>query len=131
MKVRNIDILEVKLVKFDSKTGNMKLQISFVDDTPIFTSVNIDDSHEEMAEVIINTVKEEKMPVDYDEDEVLGGISIINIVNDDDIREKIGRGVTRIEQRFENLKRTRNASEYMKAYQQVSTSEEIIYRKGC
>lgn len=130
MKVRNIDILEVKLVKFDSKTGNMKLQISFIDDTPIFTSVNVDDSHEEMAETVINAVKSQKMPVDNEDDEILGGISIINISNDDELRERFGKGVMRIEQRFDTLKRTRNASEYMKAYQQVSTTEEIIYRKG-
>lgn len=131
MQVKNIEVVEVKLVKFDSRTGDMKLQISFLGESPVFAKININDSHEEMAEAIINAVKEQKRPVDYDEDEVLGGISIINVINDDDIREKIGRGVTRIEQRFENLKRTRNASEYMKAYQQVSTSDDVIYRKGC
>ena len=131
MKVRNIDILEVKLIKFDSKTGEMKLQVSFIDDTPIFTSVNVENSHEEMAEKVLTAVKQQKKPVDDEDDDLLGGIAIINISNDDELRERFGKGVMRIEQRFDTLKRTRSATEYMKAYTSISTSEDIIYRKGC
>jgi hypothetical protein len=131
MKVRNIEVHEVKVTNFDSRTGNMKLQISFLDDTPIFTNFNVSESHESMAEKIIETVKKQKRPVDDEENDVLSGISIINVSNDDDIREKLGKGVMRLEQRFDNLKRTRQATEYIRAYSQMSTTEDIIYKKGC
>ena len=129
MKVKNIEIKEIKVVKTDSKTGNMQVQISFIGETPISTTLSIHDSYENMAEHLINEVKRQKKPVDDDDDDLLGGIGIINISNDDDLREKIGRGIVRLEQRFDTLKRTRSATEYMKVYTQFSTSEDIIYKK--
>lgn len=130
MKVKNLEITEIKVVHVDSKTGNMKIQVSFAGDTPVFTTLNISESHECMAEKILSFVKSSKKPVDDDDDELLGGISLVTISNDDDVREKIGKGIYRIEQRYDALKRTRSASEYMKIYSQFSTSEDVIYKRG-
>lgn len=129
MKVKNIEINEIKIVKTDSKTGNMQIQILFIGEAPISTTLSIHDSYENMAEHIISEVKKQKKPVDDEDDDLLGGIGIINISNDDDVREKIARGIVRLEQRFDTLKRTRSATEYMKVYTQFSTSEDVIYKK--
>lgn len=129
MKVKSIEILEARAVNFDSKTGEIKVLVVFNSDTPLITFININDSHEKMASSILSAVKHQKKPVDDDDDEILGGIGIINIANEEDFAERLGKGVLRLEQRYENLRRTRNASDYMRAYSQLSTSEEIIYKK--
>lgn len=130
MKVKSIDINEITVKKIDSKTGVMNIQISFIGDQPIFTTLNINDSHEQMAERIISETKRQMKPVDNDDDDVLGGIGIINIANDDDIRERLGKGIMRLEQRYAKMKRTSSATEYIRAYSQFSTSEDLIYKKG-
>ncbi len=129
MKVKSLEINEVKSIKVDSKTGQIQIQISFIGEKPIFTTLNINESHEQMAERIISEVKKQMRPIDNDEGDILSGISIINISNDEELRDRLGKGVIRLEQRYDTLKRTRSATEYMKAYSQFSTSEDIIYKK--
>lgn len=129
MKVKNLEISEIKVLKTDSKTGNMQIQISFFGESPISTTLSIHDSHEAMAEKVINEVKRQKKPIDDDDDDLLGGIGIINVANDEEIREKLGKGIVRLEQRFDNLKRARIATDYIKIYSQFSTSQDVIYKK--
>lgn len=129
MKVKNLNITEVKVTKTDSKTGDMAIQISFASESPAFTKLNIYDSYEDMADKIISESKKQKMPHDDDEDEILGGISIININNEDEIYERLPRGLLRLEQKFAKLKGTHTATDYIKMYSQFSTSEDIIFKK--
>ncbi|MBI5392093.1 hypothetical protein HZB00_03775 [Candidatus Woesearchaeota archaeon] len=131
MIVKNLEVSEIRAVKVDSKTKKASIQVLFTNDTPINMQIQLDaDDYDVLMEKIIKQIKQEKRPVDDEQDDVLCGIAIVNVVNDDELRERTVKGLFQLEKKLDNFKRITRASEYMKAYGQLSTLEEVVYKKG-
>ena len=77
----------------------------------------------------MKSVKSSKKVSDSSDDDILGGISIINISNDEDIVEKAPKRLYMVEQRIKNTRSIKTADEYIKAYHQMSSMNEVIYKK--
>ncbi len=130
MLVKNIEVQEILVTKLDSRLNRLNLKISFNNNEPaLVIEIPLDQDFEALIEKVINYVKSAKREVDTDENDVLGGISIVNIVNGEDIKDKAPKRLFMVDKKISNLKRLKTASEYMKAYSQLSTFQEIIYRK--
>jgi len=129
MLIKNLEVQEILVTKLDSKSNKVQLKISFTNESPMVIDMNLDENFEVFIDKVIKFVKANKKQVDLDDDEVLGGISIVNISNDEEIKEVAPKRLFMVEQRLSNFKKIKSANDYMKAYQQMSTFQEVIYRR--
>ncbi len=131
MIVKNLDVLEIKAVKVDSRAKKATLKISFANETPLMMEITLDEVNPDLLlDRLLKKIKQEKRPTDNDQDDILCGIAIVNIANDEDVREKAVKGFFHLEKKVENFTKIRHAADYMKAYGQMLTLEEVIYKKG-
>ena len=129
MIVKNLEVNEVVLSKVSSKTGDMEMTIKFTNDSPIIVNAKIDEDFEAIINKIIKIIKSYKIPKDNDEESILGGITIVNIKNEEELKEKLPKSLIAIDNRLNILKKTKTANDYMKLFSQVNTMQEILYRK--
>ena len=129
MKVKNLEITEIKAFKVDSKNRKASLRITFSEDAPLTKEISLDDDFLIMTDKLLKWIKQTKKEQDSDYDSILSGISIVNIKNDEDIMDRAPKGFYRLDQKLDGVKGIRNASDYMKAYGQLLTLEEVIFRK--
>ncbi len=130
MKVKNLEITEIRAVKVDSKNRKVTLKILFSNDTPLSKEIVLEEDFQGMTDKLLKWIKQIKREQDNDmDDNILGGISIVNIKNDEDVIDRAPKGFYRLDQRLDGVKGIRSASEYIKAYGQLLTMEEIIFKK--
>jgi hypothetical protein len=128
MIIKNFYIEEVFLNNYEQKTGKMQIKVKTSDSsTPIFLEAMMGDNLEKVAAEIIKKIKLIKKPVD-NEKGFLGGIAIASILNAEEAREGIFKGLVRIDSKIANAKRVHIASEYMKAYQQINTLQDVLFK---
>ena len=129
MLVKNLVIDSIAVLHFDSKSRKVKVNISFTNESPMVVDSVLDDNYELFINKLLKSVKSSKKVSDSSDDEILGGISIINISNDEDILEKAPKRLYMVEQRVKNTRSIRTADEYIKAYHQMNSMNEVIYKK--
>jgi hypothetical protein len=130
MIVTNFDILEVRLGKLDAKTQIAKVKVICSDDeTPLYLDMDLSKGMEWCAKELIRQVKEKKKKEDPTRRGPLGNLSIVNVLNDEEVVEGVYKGLVRVDSKVSNLNRIRVASEYMKLFDQVNTLQETLYRK--
>ncbi|MBS3174541.1 hypothetical protein J4440_01550 [Candidatus Woesearchaeota archaeon] len=130
MIVKNLEVSEIILTKVNSKSGEMELTIKFTNDSPLIMNAKIDEEFESIINKIIKTVKTSKVPKDDDQDGILGGITIVNLKNEEELKEKLPKRFIMLDNRLNILNKTKTANEYMKLFSQVSTMQEILYQKN-
>ncbi|HIH25732.1 hypothetical protein J4476_03435 [Candidatus Woesearchaeota archaeon] len=129
MLVKNLVVDSIAVLNFDSKSRKVKVNISFTDESPMVVDTVLDDNYELFISKLLKSVKSSKKVSDSSDDDILGGISIINISNDEDIVEKAPKRLYMVEQRIKNTRSIKTADEYIKAYHQMSSMNEVIYKK--
>ena len=129
MKVKAVEISEIRAIKIDSKKHTATLKVSFTEGGSLSKDVTLNEEYELMASQLVKWIKQTMKEQDTDDDEILGGISIVNIKNDEDVLDRAAKGFYRLDQRLDGVKNIRNATDYMKAYGQVLTMEEVIFKK--
>lgn len=129
MKVKNLEITEIRAVKVDSKARKATIKIQFSNDTHLSKELPLEEDFRLMTDNLLKWIKQTKKEQDQEDDSVLGGISIVNIKNDEDVQDRAPKGFYRLDQKLDGIKGIRNASDYMKAYGQLLTLEEVIFKK--
>ena len=130
MKVKNLEITEIRAIKVDSKSKKATLRINFSSDATLTKEIQLTEDFEVMTANLLKWIKQTKREEDSDvDDPVLGGISIVNIKNDEDVLDRAPKGFYRLDQRLDGVKGIRSASDYMRAYGQLLTLEEVIFKK--
>jgi len=131
MIVNNFEIIEVRLTKIDSKnqTAHFKILCSDSEDSVYLIVERLDRGMEWAANELMRKLKEEKKKSDPETSGPLGNLSIVNILNDEEVIGQVYKGLIRVDNKVCNLKRIRVASEYMKLFDQVNTLQETLYRK--
>jgi len=129
MLIKNLEVDKIILSSIDSKTRVMELKVLFSNETPLKFTVQLEEDFDILISKMIKRIKFLKIPQDSDEDEILGGITVVNIKNEEDIKDRSPKRLFMIDQRLTNLKKTKDAINYMRLYSQVSTMEDIVYTK--
>src|SRR3989338_3574897 len=129
MKVKAVEISEIRAIKIDSKKRTATLKVSFSEGGSLSKDIVLNEEYELMASQLVKWIKQTMKEQDTDDDDILGGISIVNIKNDEDVLDRAAKGFYRLDQRLDGVKNIRNATDYMKAYGQVLTMEEVIFKK--
>jgi len=129
MLITNLDVDKIVLTNVDSKTSIIELKVMFTNETPLKFTLQLEDDFNLLILKLIKRIKSLKIPQETDEDEILGGITVVNIKNEEDIKDRCPKRFFMLDQKLNNLKKTRDATNYMKLFSQISTIEEIIYSK--
>ena len=130
MIVNNFEIVEVRLAKMDSKANTAKVKVICSDDSePIYLDMDLSLGMEYCSKNLIKQVKAAKKKDDPEREGPLAGLSIVNVLNDEDVTAQVYKGLIRVDNKSTNLKRIRVASEYMKVFDQINTMQETLYRK--
>ncbi len=132
MIIKSLKITEIALIKVDSRNSDVEMQISFSNDTPITLRAHVDDNYDLFINKLIKTIKTVKqVNTEYDDDNtVLKGISVLAIINEEEIKEITPKRLNLLNNRLDLLKKTKTASDYIRMYQQLSTLKEVIYHSG-
>ena len=129
MLVKNLVVDSIAVLNFDYKSRKAKVNVSLVNDSPLSFDIIIDDDYELFINKLLKLVKSSKKQSDSSDDDIIGGTSIINISNDEDILGKAPKRLYMVEQRVKNAGSIKRADEYIKAYHQLNSMNEIIYKK--
>ena len=131
MIVNNFEVLEVRLTKIDGKNNVANFKVICSDDSnPTYLEVKqIERGMEWVAGELIKKLKVAKKKNDPEQTGPLSNLSIVNVLNDEEVIESVYKGMIRVDNKVTNLKRIRVASEYMKLFDQVNTMQETLYRK--
>ena len=130
MQIKNLEVTEIVLQRVDSKTHKLFLQINFSNETSLPMEITLEENFELLIDKLIKQIKATKKPaISYGED-FLSGVSIVNIQNEEDIKERAPKRLYLLDRRLDNLKQTKNYKSYMDQYTQLSTLQDLIYQKG-
>jgi len=127
MIVKNIIISEIRLVEFDPKTKNFILD-TYTNDGIVRKTYKLA-LIDTIPEQVLHDVKKEKFPRDDEDDEILPGIKLLNIKNDEEVKAAILRSLLKLSNEVSGMRRISSASDYMGAFKRLSTVQEIIYKK--
>jgi len=128
MIVKNIEISKIEITAFDPKTNIMGVSISFVNEATL-TQNFIFENVEIIPDKIIKLIKEKKTPEERDNGDVLDGIAILNINDEDMVREKMQKYLVRMEQKIRNFRSTKTGNEYINLFKELSVLRATIYSK--
>lgn len=129
MQVKSLEVNDIVLNKVDSKTHKLNLQINFSDGSSIPIEMTLEENFDLLIDKLIKQVKTMKKSSENDFDDFLPGVSIVNIKNEEDIKEKAPKRLYMLDRRLDNLKQTKYYKDYMNQYSQMSTFQDIIYEK--
>lgn len=130
MIIKNLEVTEVVLKKVDSKYNKVALEVQFSNDSPLFLEFYLEGEYEQIINKIIKQIKLLKKPENNDEDGFLGGISIVNVLNEEELKEKLPKRLYMLDRKLDTAKQTKNYKEYMNLYSQLNTLEETIFQKN-
>ncbi len=130
MIIKNLEVTEVVLKKVDSKYNKVALEVQFSNDSPLLLEFYLEGEYEQIINKIIKQIKLLKKPENNDEDGFLGGISIVNVLNEEELKEKLPKRLYMLDRKLDTAKQTKNYKEYMNLYSQLNTLEETIFQKN-
>ena len=132
MIVKALKITEISLTNIDAKNSQVDVHINFSNDSPLAMRAHFDSDYELFINKLIKTIKANKyVDNDYDNDDsVLRGVSIITVINEEEVKEVAPKRFMMLNNRIDSLRTSRSASEYMKLYSQMSTLREVIYQSN-
>lgn len=130
MIIKNLEVTEVVLKKVDSKYNKVALEVQFSNDSPLLLEFYLEGDYEQIINKIIKQIKLLKKPRNDDEGEFLSGISIVNVLNEEELKEKLPKRLYMLDRKLDTAKSTKNYKEYMNLYSQLSTLEETIFQKN-
>jgi len=85
MIIKNLEVSEIVLTRVDYKNNLIQLNVRFSNDTPVTLDLNFENDFDLLISKIIKQVKLVKKPRDNDNDDFLSGVSIVNVVNEEEI----------------------------------------------
>jgi len=129
MLIKNLEVSEIVLVKVDSKSKIIQLQINFSEESPINITMPFEDNFEALIDKILKQIKTNKKPEARDDNDFLGSVSIVNIKNEEDIKERAPKRLYMLDRRLDTIRQVKHYKEYMNLYSQLSTMQDIIYQK--
>ena len=129
MQVKSLEVTEIVLTKVDSKTHKLNLQINFSDSSHIPMEITMEDNFELLIDKLLKQIKNMKKASTQDDDDFLPSVSIVNIKNEEDIKERAPKRLYMLDRRLDSLKQTKYYKDYMSMYSQISTMQDIIYEK--
>lgn len=131
MNIKTLEIKEISLVQFSPKNQQMTIEVQFTNETPLTLNMTLERDTNNMVNKIITQIKKEKKPKSNAfSDDFLAGVSVLQIVNDEEeLIEWTNKGFARIQQNVWNFKRTQEASTYMRQLERMTTMKEVLYSK--
>ena len=130
MIINNFEIVEVRLNKIDSKANLAQFKVTCSDDSnPVTLELSLAPGLDYCAKELIQKVKRARKKEDTEVAGPLANLSIVNILNDEEVVDAVHKGLIRVDNKVTSLKKIRIASEYMKLFDQVNTMQETLYRK--
>ena len=132
MQVKNFEVKNIILTNLDSKARKLSLQINFSDNTSVPVQLTLEDNFDLLIEKLLKQIKTIKKSEDnsVDDEDFLGSVSIVNIKNEEDIKEKAPKKFYMLDRKLDSFKAARDYKSYMTLYSQFSTIKEIIYEKN-
>ena len=131
MIVNNFYITEVKLLEYEPKSSEAKIRVSTSDNlNPIMLKTKLDRDVQVIAENLVKAVKNERTTTEESDGGVLSGVSVVTVLNGEEVSMQVYKGLVRLDSKLDRLKGVRVASEYMRAFDQVKSTQEVLYRKG-
>lgn len=132
MLVKNLEVNSIVINQIDSRSNRISLQINFSNETPLLFELSLEDDYERFIDKILKQAKAMKKPLEEEENynEVLVGVSIVNIKNEEEIKEKVPKRFCMLERKLDNLRQTKNYKDYVNLYAQMSTMREVIYERS-
>ncbi|MBS3151782.1 hypothetical protein J4230_00055 [Candidatus Woesearchaeota archaeon] len=128
MQVKNLEVTAIVLNKVDHKTHRLSLNINFSDGSSLPMEMILEENFNLLIEKLLKQVKNMKKSYE-DNDDFLPNISIVNIKNEDDIKEKAPKRLYVLDRRLDTLKQTKHYKDYMNLFSQISTAQDVIYEK--
>ncbi len=130
MQIKSLEVTEIVLNRIDSKAKKLFLQINFSNETSVPVELTLEENFELLIDKLLKQVKAMKKSDRYNEDDFLAGVSIVNIKNEEDIKEKAPKRLYMLDRRLDNFSQTKNYKEYMNLFAQFSTMKDVIYQKN-
>ncbi len=131
MQVKNLEVNEIILTKIDSRSRKLFLQVNFTNDSSLPMEITLEEDFEASIDKLIKQIKSIKKPSNNNsEDDFLSNISIVNLKNEEDIKERAPKRLYMLDRKLDTFKQIRNYKEYMNMYSQFSTHQETIYQKS-
>lgn len=119
----------MKLTALNSRQRTFDLEVNIVNEPPFRKRYNLANA-KELPETILKDIIKANTPEIEDSDNILDTICSVNIKNDEDhLKDCLLKCVVRLDQRLKNFTHAKEAFSYMKEYNNLSTYQEIIYRR--
>lgn len=131
MQIKNIEVENIVITSVDTKTRTLSLQVNFSDMTSFPLNLTLNENFETAIEKLLKHIKNSIKPSAAEEEgDVLSGISIVNIRNEEDVMEKAPKRLYMVDRRLDTFRDTKDYRNYMQMHSQLSTIKEVIYQKN-
>ncbi len=131
MLVKTIEVENIVINAVDSKTRTVSLQVNFSDKTSFPVTINLNENFDKAIEQLLKHIKKSIKPeTSYEYGDVLSGVSIVNIKNEEDVMEKAPKRLYMMDRKLDTFKQTKDYKNYMQLHSQFSTISEVIYQKN-
>lgn len=120
LKISRIDILN-----FDPKESKADLKISFLksnEENNILKNYKLENPELIVEDILKSIKKEGKIEIE-DEDDLLGSIFVIRLLEEEKIEEKISAFLARLCEKSRLLKKEKNYQTYMRLFDEMKTQK--------
>lgn len=133
MNVKKVNIKKVKVIEYNTKTQDAKIEVTFENETPLTFNFKLQNNSKLIAQNIIKEIKQKKKEntIDFDDD-ILGTISLTHIQNDEELLfDHIFKGLNRLKSKVKNImwSNKTNPTGYMDTLYALKNIKETLYRK--
>lgn len=129
MIVKNLKISEIRASSFDFKTQKLAVDIYFENETSIKKYISLDEDLVKVINNIMQIIKSSKRPEPEDTNDVLGGIVVVNIYDEDKIKESLVKFLVKLESKLSFFRQTTGHREYMDIFYELRSMEEVIFKR--
>src|SRR3989344_1405035 len=132
MNKKRVEVREIILTEFNQENGKLGIEINFENQEPSIKTILDLNIPEELAKKILNIIKRNKTPEETDDNapDFLKDYLALIIINQEEVELCLIRSFTFLIQKYKNMKKTKNATEYMRIYNQFKTIKEILFDKN-
>src|SRR3989338_7974478 len=124
MNIKRVEVREIILTEFNQENGKLGIEINFENQEPSIKTILDLNIPEELAKKILNIIKRNNAP------DFLKDYLALIIINQEEVELCLIRSFTFLIQKYKNMKKTKNATEYMRIYNQFKTIKEILFDKN-
>ncbi len=125
MKEAILKINRIDLLNFDPKESKADFKISFLksnEENNILKSYKLENPEFIVEDILKSIKKEGKIEIEDDED-LLGSIFVVRLLEEEKIEEKILAFLARLCEKSRLLKREKNYQSYMKLFDEMKTQK--------